>query len=171
MVKCQHACPVHTERMRLCDRHRRRPLRRRVPHRARHQSVRVDLRAGLRCSLRSQLPPRRRGRADFDSRPEAFRDRQVWSRSGRLQQSITKAATSACCRRIAATTRKSRWSAAGVSGLTVAHDLAQIGYKVTVFEANSEPGGMLTVGVPVFRLPRELVKSGDQRHSCRWASN
>ena len=47
----------------------------------------------------------------------------------------------------------------GVSGLTVAHDLVQVGYKVTVFEANSEPGGMLTVGVPVFRLPRELVKA------------
>ena len=46
---------------------------------------------------------------------------------------------------------------AGVSGLTVAHDLVQLGYKVTVFEANAEPGGMLTVGVPVFRLPRELV--------------
>lgn len=47
---------------------------------------------------------------------------------------------------------------AGVSGLTVAHDLARIGYQVTVFEAHSEPGGMLTVGVPVFRLPRELVR-------------
>jgi NADPH-dependent glutamate synthase beta subunit-like oxidoreductase len=47
---------------------------------------------------------------------------------------------------------------AGVSGLTVAHDLVQIGYKVTVFEASDEPGGMLTAGVPVFRLPRELVR-------------
>jgi NADPH-dependent glutamate synthase beta subunit-like oxidoreductase/ferredoxin len=47
---------------------------------------------------------------------------------------------------------------AGVSGLTVAHDLARLGYKVTVFEALSQPGGMLTVGVPVFRLPRELVR-------------
>lgn len=47
---------------------------------------------------------------------------------------------------------------AGVSGLTVAHDLTQIGYKVTVFEANAEPGGMLMLGVPVFRLPRDLVK-------------
>jgi NADPH-dependent glutamate synthase beta subunit-like oxidoreductase len=47
---------------------------------------------------------------------------------------------------------------AGVAGLTVAHDLAQIGYKVTVFEAHSEPGGMLMVGVPVFRLPRDLVR-------------
>lgn len=47
---------------------------------------------------------------------------------------------------------------AGVSGLTVAHDLVQIGYKVTVFEASPEPGGMLMVGVPMFRLPRDLVK-------------
>src|SRR5581483_5912379 len=47
---------------------------------------------------------------------------------------------------------------AGVSGLTVAHDLTRIGYRVTVFEANEEPGGMLTVGVPVFRLPRNLVR-------------
>jgi formate dehydrogenase beta subunit len=47
---------------------------------------------------------------------------------------------------------------AGVSGLTVAHDLVKIGYQVTVFESYSEPGGMLTAGVPVFRLPRELVR-------------
>jgi NADPH-dependent glutamate synthase beta subunit-like oxidoreductase len=47
---------------------------------------------------------------------------------------------------------------AGVSGLTVAHDLVKIGYKVTVFEEYGEPGGMLTAGVPVFRLPRELVR-------------
>jgi len=47
---------------------------------------------------------------------------------------------------------------AGVSGLTVAHDLVKIGYQATVFESNAEPGGMLTVGVPVFRLPRDLVR-------------
>jgi len=47
---------------------------------------------------------------------------------------------------------------AGVSGLTAAHDLAQVGYKVTIFETYSEPGGMLTAGVPVFRLPRDLVQ-------------
>lgn len=47
---------------------------------------------------------------------------------------------------------------AGVAGMTVAHDLAQIGYKVTVFEASAKPGGMLRVGVPVFRLPRDLVQ-------------
>jgi formate dehydrogenase beta subunit len=47
----------------------------------------------------------------------------------------------------------------GVSGLTVAHDLTRLGYKVTVFESGSEAGGMLTAGVPIYRLPRELVRA------------
>ncbi len=48
---------------------------------------------------------------------------------------------------------------AGVSGMTVAHDLTLLGYKVTVFEGGSKPGGMLTAGVPIYRLPRELVEA------------
>ncbi|MFN8003100.1 MAG: FAD-dependent oxidoreductase [Acidobacteriota bacterium] len=48
---------------------------------------------------------------------------------------------------------------AGVAGMTVAHDLTKLGYKVTVFEAYAEPGGMLTAGVPIYRLPRELVRA------------
>ncbi|HBL30525.1 MAG TPA: 4Fe-4S ferredoxin [Acidobacteria bacterium] len=47
----------------------------------------------------------------------------------------------------------------GVAGLTVAHDLARAGYRVTVFEAGPVPGGMMTLGVPLYRLPRELVKA------------
>ncbi|MGE0452106.1 MAG: FAD-dependent oxidoreductase [Vicinamibacteria bacterium] len=47
----------------------------------------------------------------------------------------------------------------GVAGLTVAHDLARAGYAVTVFEAGPVAGGMLTQGVPLYRLPRELVKA------------
>lgn len=46
----------------------------------------------------------------------------------------------------------------GVAGLTAAHDLALLGYNVTVFERESVPGGMLTIGVPLYRLPRELVR-------------
>lgn len=48
---------------------------------------------------------------------------------------------------------------AGVAGMTVAHDLVQLGYAVTVFEAYHEAGGMLTAGVPIYRLPRELVQA------------
>ena len=45
----------------------------------------------------------------------------------------------------------------GPGGLTAAHDLARMGYQVTVFEANEEPGGMLRVGIPPYRLPRETI--------------
>jgi NADH-quinone oxidoreductase subunit F len=47
---------------------------------------------------------------------------------------------------------------AGPSGLTTAHYLSLAGYKVTIFEAESEPGGMLVCGIPSFRLPREVLK-------------
>ncbi len=47
----------------------------------------------------------------------------------------------------------------GVAGLTCAHDLALLGYRVTVFEKQSVPGGMLVLGVPEYRLPRDLVRA------------
>ena len=46
---------------------------------------------------------------------------------------------------------------AGPAGLTVAHDLALEGYGVTVFEALPVAGGMLAVGIPDYRLPREVL--------------
>ena len=45
----------------------------------------------------------------------------------------------------------------GPSGLTCAGDLAKLGYEVTIFEALHEPGGVLTYGIPEFRLPKEKV--------------
>lgn len=48
---------------------------------------------------------------------------------------------------------------AGPAGLTAAHDLALLGYKVTVFEAAPEPGGMMFFGIPHYRLPQELVRA------------
>jgi NADH-quinone oxidoreductase subunit F len=44
---------------------------------------------------------------------------------------------------------------AGPAGLTAALRLAQRGYKVTVLEKLPVPGGMMTVGIPEYRLPRE----------------
>ncbi len=46
---------------------------------------------------------------------------------------------------------------AGPAGLAAAHDLSLLGYQCTIFEAFSEPGGMLRLGVPVFRLPRSFL--------------
>lgn len=45
----------------------------------------------------------------------------------------------------------------GPAGLACAHDLALMGYCVTVFEASSAPGGMLIHGIPEFRLDRSVI--------------
>jgi len=46
----------------------------------------------------------------------------------------------------------------GPSGLSAANDLARMGYSVTLFESFPVPGGMLNVGIPPYRLPREIVQ-------------
>ena len=45
----------------------------------------------------------------------------------------------------------------GPSGLTCAYHLARLGYGVTVFEADPEPGGWLRYGIPEYRLPRAVL--------------
>jgi glutamate synthase (NADPH/NADH) small chain len=45
----------------------------------------------------------------------------------------------------------------GPAGLSFAGDMAKLGYDVTVFEALHEIGGVLKYGIPVFRLPNEIV--------------
>jgi len=45
----------------------------------------------------------------------------------------------------------------GPAGLSAAHDLALLGYRVTIFEAAPQPGGQLMTGIPGFRLPKEIV--------------
>ncbi len=47
---------------------------------------------------------------------------------------------------------------AGPAGLTCAHDLAEMGYQTTVFESLPVAGGMLYVGVPEYRLPRDILQ-------------
>jgi len=45
----------------------------------------------------------------------------------------------------------------GPSGLTVAHDLAVLGHKVTIFEGGPKSGGMIRYGVPVYRIDQEAM--------------
>ncbi|MEW5952555.1 MAG: NAD(P)-binding protein [Bacillota bacterium] len=47
---------------------------------------------------------------------------------------------------------------AGPAGLSAAYQLAKKGYGVTIFEALPVAGGMLSVGIPAYRLPKELVE-------------
>lgn len=60
-------------------------------------------------------------------------------------------------------TRKSPYRVAivgsGPVGLSAAHDLALMGYSVTIFEAAPVAGGMLCLGIPEYRLPRSVVEA------------
>ena len=48
---------------------------------------------------------------------------------------------------------------AGTAGMSCAYYLANMGYPVTVFEKNPVPGGMLTLGIPNFRLEKDVVNA------------
>lgn len=158
MVKCQQACPVHTNACGYVT----------AIGDGRHEDAYRIARAtnpfasicGRVCGAPCELNCRR---GDVDA-PVSIRSlkRYVTTQFG-PESGDTRVHHDGCDQRMLPPNRgdyeKVAVVGAGVSGLTVAHDLTRIGYKVTVFEANNEPGGMLTVGVPVFRLPRELVKS------------
>ncbi len=47
----------------------------------------------------------------------------------------------------------------GPAGLACASELAKIGYEVTIFEALHKEGGVLTYGIPEFRLPKDIVRA------------
>ena len=46
---------------------------------------------------------------------------------------------------------------AGPAGLSAAHDLALVGFRPVVFETESIPAGMLALGVPGYRLPKDVI--------------
>ena len=52
---------------------------------------------------------------------------------------------------------------AGPAGMAVADDLARRGYRITVFEALPVVGGMMSVGIPPYRLPREVIQQEIER--------
>jgi NADPH-dependent glutamate synthase beta subunit-like oxidoreductase len=45
----------------------------------------------------------------------------------------------------------------GPAGLSCAHDLARLGHDCTIFEAQGIAGGMLILGIPEYRLPKDLI--------------
>lgn len=47
----------------------------------------------------------------------------------------------------------------GPAGLAAAHDIALLGHSVTIFEKLSVGGGMMAVGIPAYRLPRDVLAS------------
>ena len=59
---------------------------------------------------------------------------------------------------VAKTDKKVAIVGAGPAGLAAANDLALKGHNVTIFEALPEPGGMLRVGIPEYRLPKKILR-------------
>ncbi len=53
----------------------------------------------------------------------------------------------------------------GPAGLTAAYYLARSGHRTTVFEAPAQPGGMMRVGIPAYRLPRDVLPHRHQLDS------
>ncbi len=51
----------------------------------------------------------------------------------------------------------------GAAGIACAHDLAVMGYEVTIFEASASLGGMMIHGIPEFRLPRSVIDKEIER--------
>lgn len=70
-----------------------------------------------------------------------------WSRENNIDLSKTKAKNN----------KKVAVIGSGPAGLACAGDLAKNGYDVTVFEAMHEAGGVLTYGIPEFRLPKKEI--------------
>lgn len=52
---------------------------------------------------------------------------------------------------------------AGPSGLSAAYHLARLGHSVTIYEAGPVAGGMMTFGIPAYRLPRDVIRAEIQR--------
>ena len=51
----------------------------------------------------------------------------------------------------------------GPAGMSAAYYLARLGYPVTVFEAMPVPGGMMAIGIPAYRLPRDVLQEEIER--------
>ena len=71
-----------------------------------------------------------------------------WERENECQMPLKEAATG---KRVAII-------GAGPAGLTAASDLVKLGHRVTLFEALHVGGGVLSYGIPEFRLPKEIVQ-------------
>ena len=83
---------------------------------------------------------------------------------GKLERYVADSAREAGIKPTGATVKKGKKVAvigSGPAGLTCAGDLAKAGYDVTIFEALHKAGGVLSYGIPEFRLPKEKVVAAE----------
>jgi len=158
VVDCQWACPAHTpvpEYIRLIAA-------------GRHADAYMvnwvsNVFPGIlgRTCDRPCEPACRRGRVEENNGPASMRDkpepvaicrlkRVAADHKGDVRGRMPKVPAQGNGRRIACV-------GAGPSSLTVARDLAPLGYDITLFEADPKAGGFMRTQVPRFRLPEEVI--------------
>ncbi|HEY3940382.1 MAG TPA: FAD-dependent oxidoreductase [Bryobacteraceae bacterium] len=148
VVDCQWACPAHTnvpEYIRLIAQGRYTDAY--ILNRESNVFPGV---LGRTCD-RPCEPACRRGR--LDGKPVAIcRLKRVASDlRGDIEQFLPKIPQKKNGRRVACI-------GAGPASLTVANDLMPLGYKVTIFEKQDKPGGLMRSNIPAFRLPEQVLR-------------
>ncbi len=147
VVDCQWACPAHTpvpEYIRLIAAGRYGDA---YMVNWKSNVFPGDPRAHLRPPLRAGLPARaRREGAGRDLPPEA--------RRRRLQGRHPRPPAEACRRKNG---KRIALVGAGPASLTVARDLAPLGYECVVFDGDPKSGGMMRSQIPRFRLPETVI--------------
>ncbi|MCY7355826.1 MAG: FAD-dependent oxidoreductase [Lysobacter sp.] len=158
VVDCQWACPAHTpvpEYIRLIAQGRYADAYM-VNW---HSNVFPGI-LGRTCD-RPCEPACRRGRVEENNGPDSMREKPEPVAICRLKRVAAdhKGDVRARMPRPASTHNGKRIACigAGPSSLTVARDLAPLGYHVTVFEADPKAGGFMRTQVPRFRLPEEVI--------------
>ena len=158
VVDCQWACPAHTpvpEYIRLIAAGR--------PADAYMVNWVSNVFPGIlgRTCDRPCEPACRRGRVEENNGPDSMRDkpqpvaicrlkRVAADHKGDVSARMPKPPAQRNGRRVACV-------GGGPSSLTVARDLAPLGYAVTVFESDPKAGGFMRTQVPRFRLPEEVI--------------
>ncbi|MFC1556254.1 FAD-dependent oxidoreductase, partial [candidate division KSB1 bacterium] len=146
---CQSACPLGTEVWRYVAHIQR------GEHEEAYKAIREPNPLPSVCARVCHHPCESRcGAASYGGQPVAIRA---------LKRFITDQVDPATYRPLKlvkpeADAKKVAVVGSGPSGLTAAYDLSSKGYKVTIFEADPKPGGMLVSGIPPYRLPREVLE-------------
>ena len=147
VVDCQWACPAHTpvpEYIRL------------IANGRYADAYMINWRSNVfpgilgRVCDRPCEPACRRGRVEKEPVAICRLKRVAADRKDDIRARLPKAPTRKNGKRVACI-------GAGPAALTVARDLAAIGYAVTVFDAGAKPGGMVRSQIPKFRLPEAVL--------------